>query len=332
MRKVKQDVTEVVLATETSVTNRTPEVIATEIRSIDDQARKYMLQSAIDIGVRLTEAKALVTHGEWGEWLQSNVNYSQSSANNFMKVATEYANSQSFVNLSYSQAVALLAVPAEEREAFAEETNAAEMSTRELQKAIKEKQELEARLSEQKENYDNWAASQKEQRDALYAQYQSETELRKKQEDKIRELEQQIDKAQADENPKETAKIKTELRKAEKAASESAKKLGELEASLKDKEIELEKTIAERLAEQKQELDKQASEKDAVYKEQLDKLNQQLQRSDNESFMKFKVHFSQLTSGFDTLLKTVEEIQDETEKNKLKAALLTTIEKMKEAL
>ncbi|WP_144251287.1 DUF3102 domain-containing protein, partial [Mycobacterium tuberculosis] len=70
------------------------------------------------IGGKLIEAKELVTHGEWGTWLQNNVNYSQSTANNFMRVATEYSDSQVFANLSYSQAVALLAVPSEEREQF----------------------------------------------------------------------------------------------------------------------------------------------------------------------------------------------------------------------
>ena len=70
-------------------TVRTPEIVAAEIRQIADQTRKMVLNSSIEIGKRLCEAKEMVPHGEWAAWLEKNVDFSQSSANNFMKIYTE---------------------------------------------------------------------------------------------------------------------------------------------------------------------------------------------------------------------------------------------------
>ena len=148
-------------AVEAEFEERTPEIVAAEIRQIADQTRKMVLNSSIEIGKRLCEAKEMVPHGEWAAWLEKNVDFSQSSANNFMKIYTEYgdiqgelwgasAKSQTFGNLSYSQAVALLAVPAEEREEFVKENHVEDMSTRELQEAIKARDEAEEKLQKEK--------------------------------------------------------------------------------------------------------------------------------------------------------------------------------------
>ncbi|WP_419874345.1 DUF3102 domain-containing protein [Candidatus Pristimantibacillus sp. PTI5] len=143
----------------TQLTTRTTLIIAAEINSIKDQTRQIMLQSSIEIGRRLTEAKLMLPHGEWGGWLEDTVQYSHSTANNLMKIFEEYgwdqltlfgdnAKSQAIGNLSYTQAVALLALSAEEREQFVEENKVEDMSSRELQKMIKEKKELEKKLRE----------------------------------------------------------------------------------------------------------------------------------------------------------------------------------------
>lgn len=130
-----------------SVLVRSAEVIAAEIRSIDAQTREIVLRSAIEIGNRLNEAKELVAHGEWGPWLEANVHYSQSTANNFMRIAEEYgSNFQAIENLTYTKALALLGVPADEREQCAQENDVDNMSARELQQAIKEKKQLEKEL------------------------------------------------------------------------------------------------------------------------------------------------------------------------------------------
>ena len=123
--------------------------LASEINLITEQTKQMVLMNFIELGKRLTEAKAMVKHGEWGNWLKERVNYSQRTANNMMKLYAEYgasgiaSKSQSIANLSVTQAVALLEIPAEEREKFAEQNNAKDMTIRELKEELaKKKAEL----------------------------------------------------------------------------------------------------------------------------------------------------------------------------------------------
>lgn len=138
------------------------ETVTQEIQLIKRQAENFMLQSAIEIGRRLQEAKALVPFGEWGNYLREKVEFSQSTANNMMRVAEEYgdeqislfgvsAKSQAFGNLTYTKALRLLALPAEDREEFIEENDVENMSTRELEKALKERDEAKEQLLEAEE-------------------------------------------------------------------------------------------------------------------------------------------------------------------------------------
>lgn len=134
------------------VTVRDGDIIAAEINVIRENAEKVVIRSAIEIGRRLVEAKSVVGHGEWMKWLANKVNYSQSTANNMMKLYQEYGsgetnifdnwtNSEAFGKLSYTQHLALLALPFEERAEFAESHQVAEMSTRDLEKEIREVQD-----------------------------------------------------------------------------------------------------------------------------------------------------------------------------------------------
>lgn len=134
------------------------QTLVSEINLITEQTKQALLTGTIEIGKRLTEAKCLVRHGEWGNWLAERVNYSQRSANNFMKIYKEYgatglvAKSQSIANLSVTQAVAMFDLPAEERERFAEQNEADKMSIRQLKAEVaKAKGELEAEKSSTKE-------------------------------------------------------------------------------------------------------------------------------------------------------------------------------------
>ncbi|MDO0823518.1 DUF3102 domain-containing protein [Desulfosporosinus nitroreducens] len=131
------------------ITERTPQIIAAEINSIKDQTGRMLLYSSAEIGRRLTEAKSMVNHGEWGKWLENSVSYSQSTANKLMRLFEEYeakltagqdsSNSESIPNLSYTQAIILWGIPEEERESFMTENDVASMSTRELKQAVQER-------------------------------------------------------------------------------------------------------------------------------------------------------------------------------------------------
>ena len=131
------------------VIERTPPVIAAEINMINHQTKKILLTSAVEIGRRLKEAKRLIKHGEWGKWLEESVSYSQNTAERLMKLYEEYganfpegsgmSNSAPVQNLTYTQALLLLGLPAEEREEFLAQNDVTGMTKQELQQALKER-------------------------------------------------------------------------------------------------------------------------------------------------------------------------------------------------
>lgn len=134
------------------------EIVTAEIVTIKRQAQQVLITAAIEIGRRLTEAKSMVPFGEWGKYLEERVEYSQSTANNLMKIYKEYGSeqeslfdgftkSQAFANLNYTQALALLSVPAEDREDFAVENDVASKSTREIQELIRQRDESREALA-----------------------------------------------------------------------------------------------------------------------------------------------------------------------------------------
>ena len=121
-----------------SVMTRTPEVIAAEINTIKAQTREVVCRSAIEIGKRLTEAKCKVPHGSWGAWLQDNVDYSERTAQDLMRMFEEYGNTnpQAIADLSYTQALLLTRLDGETRAELLESGTVADMSTRELKDEI----------------------------------------------------------------------------------------------------------------------------------------------------------------------------------------------------
>ena len=141
-------------------------VITQEIRQLCQQAQATALMYIVEIGRRLVEAKGALPFGEWGNWLKNEVGFSQSTAENYMRLYEEYGasqitifgasvDSQSFAKLPYSKALALLAVDKDEREKFAEEVGAEDLSVKELKAAIAERDaekkrnaELENRIAE----------------------------------------------------------------------------------------------------------------------------------------------------------------------------------------
>ena len=108
------------------------------------------MQNIIEIGRCLIEAKAQLEHGQWTSWLAEKAEISHMQARRFMQLAREYgANCSALNNLGYAKALALLAVPAEERDEFIEAPHVVngqkktveQMTRRELEKAIKERDE-----------------------------------------------------------------------------------------------------------------------------------------------------------------------------------------------
>lgn len=216
--------------------------VTVEIKTLQRQAQQMVLTYAIEIGRRLTEAKALVEYGGWGTYIKETLGYSQSTANNFMRLFEEYgksqqslfggeADSQTFGNLTYTQALALLALPAEEREEFVQANDVEGMSTRELEQAIKERDEAREALQEEKE----MSAAMEEQARAADEIAQKAADRAKRLEQELEELKARpIDVAVETADPEEVKKAVDAAVTAEreKAKGERAK----LEAQLKEAE------------------------------------------------------------------------------------------------
>ena len=124
---------------------RTIGAITREILQLKNDAGNAIL----GIGQRLLEAKAMLPRGEWLPWLTEQVEFSERQAQRFMKLAQEWANPTALSDLGATKALALLALPPEERQKFlsenhivdGEEKSVIDMTSRELEKAVKERDE-----------------------------------------------------------------------------------------------------------------------------------------------------------------------------------------------
>lgn len=140
----------------------TKQIVTRPLEAIEGEINFYKQQTAIgiiEIGKRLIEAKQQLNHGEWGKWLEEKIEFSQETSRKFMKCANEYSNSKAIWNLEPTKLFKLLDVPSDERDDFISsphEINGKtktvdEMTTRELQQAIKEKKEAENKVKEKDE-------------------------------------------------------------------------------------------------------------------------------------------------------------------------------------
>lgn len=125
------------------------ETITAEILTLKQSAG----DAIIGIGQRLIEAKGMLPHGSWLPWLEEQVEFSERTARNFMRLAREWTNRQALADLGAAKALTLLALPPEEREQFisehhmvnGEDKTVIDMTSRELEQAIRERDE--ARLA-----------------------------------------------------------------------------------------------------------------------------------------------------------------------------------------
>ena len=119
---------------------RTIETITGEIL----EAKRAGGEAILTIGRCLIEAKEQLPHGEWLPWLNERVEFSERQARRFMQLYRECSNRPALADLGATKALALLALPPEEREQFVEEHNVVDMTSRQLQQAIRERDEARA--------------------------------------------------------------------------------------------------------------------------------------------------------------------------------------------
>lgn len=127
------------------VEGRSIETITDEILELKQTAGEAILE----IGNRLIEAQTMLSHGEWLTWLTERVEFSPRTAQRFMRLSREWSNATALSHLGATKALALLALPPDEREQFmaephqvdGQEKNVIDMSARQLEQAIKDRDE-----------------------------------------------------------------------------------------------------------------------------------------------------------------------------------------------
>ncbi|MCR5370359.1 MAG: DUF3102 domain-containing protein [Clostridium sp.] len=285
---------------------RTLEIVAAEIRSYTWS----MLTNIIEIGRRLTEAKEMLPHGEFINWCTENFGYSRSQTNNFMRLYDAYGseqkslfgaelNVQTFGHLNYSKALALLALPSpEEREEFVETHDVDNMTTRELQQAIKEKEEAEARAKQAEKATEEI----RNEREALSLAL-------KHAKDQVRELENRPVEVAVEKDEEAIAAAAKEAR--EQAEAEAAKKISGMETKLQKAEQDLEK--AKKEAEQsgaaaKENIDTMMKEKEFLQKK-LEDAQKQLKTSAND-VNAFGIYYTRLQEDFSYMIAEYRKVMD----------------------
>ncbi|WP_160688363.1 DUF3102 domain-containing protein [Clostridium sp. C2-6-12] len=291
--------------------SRTPDLIAAEINHIKEQTRIQVLNNSIEIGRKLVEAKSLVSHGEWGKWLEEKVDYSKSTANNLMKIFEKYsdeqmnllgnAKSQAIGELGYTQALTLLGIHDDkEREKFIEENKVEDMSTRELKKAIDELNKAKSEKEALRKELEDFKGKSKAEQDKL-------KEAAKKNEKVAKELKEEANKLLENLNKKEE-----ETAAARREVEEYQVKIKELEEKPIDV-ITAGIEVDEEKIKELEEAHKKEIEALISQKEEAENRVKDLEKNSakhNENIVKYRVHFDSLVAGFKSLLEDVSNIKE----------------------
>lgn len=323
------------------VAERTPEIIAAEIKIIEAHVTKTVLSGAIEIGKKLEEVKGQVGHGNFENWCEENLSYSKSKAERFMKISSEYgkegslyfeaiSKTSTLTDLSISNALKLLQVPEEEVEKFTEEHDVSSMKFKELEEEIKRlkeaKEETDLVLEDEREK----ANSEIEELEKRIKELEAEKEKAEQQEEQppaednsklIEDLDKMHDEVLS--KQEEIEKLTAKLDK----AKAKAKKLEEEKKSLQEgKEKELQ-TVKEKAMQEAMDaaLEKAKEAMECALASEREKTESALQRAEqaeknlenanSEIQMKRKVNM-QLIQSLANELKAVIDTEPDTEKKK----------------
>lgn len=115
-----------------------------EMSALDNLAMQaqMFIQNAqmnlLQLGRVLTEAKPLVAHGEWENWIKKNTNMNKRTAEQYMQAYKEFGLNPQIAALGTTKTLKLLPLADDERKKLLEENDVKSMSTRQLEEAIKE--------------------------------------------------------------------------------------------------------------------------------------------------------------------------------------------------
>lgn len=131
-------------------------VITAEIKVLEHSLKNHMIEHSWQIGKRLVHVKEGLEHGNFGEWIEENFEFTWQYANKFMKFFKEFPNYSLSSNLpSWNHAVEILYLPKEvDRQDFIEKphTIPSTNETKTVDKmTVKELKEVKAALKRAEE-------------------------------------------------------------------------------------------------------------------------------------------------------------------------------------
>ena len=294
---------------------RTAQDIAVEINIIKQQTLQTVAAASFQIGKRLCEAKAIVPAGEWLTYLQEQLDYKSSTAENLMRIYREYGSEQVdlmtgkspaeiFSGLSQSQMVAMFALEPSERAELVQNTPGIEsMSSRQiadLTKELKTAKEEAARLRKMRETADKIAVSKAKEVRELESQAHGN-------EQRIEELQQELQKARDD--LEQAQGQQTIIQEQEVDVSAYEKRIEELELKLKEAEAKPIEVVSEPVSEEKM-------------REEREKIREEFQRK--VELTEVNVLFRQLQETAEKLRIAVEGCTAE-QQNKMRNAVASTL-------
>lgn len=284
------------------------DIITEEINFYKQQAGMAILE----IGKRLAEAKSQLSHGEWLPWLEEKVEFSERSAQQYIRLWKEYGKSATVADLGVRKALVLLALPESEREDFAaekhsvngEEKTVSGMTVKELEKAIAERNAA-------REEAEKAAADIQEAKDTALAAQEELARVRKELEE-LRSRPVEVAVQTVDASAEQIAAARLEAEKAVAAQVEKAKKtLAEAQERVRKAEEQAAAADKEKEA---------ALDAAQSYKAEADAARKKLAASGNEGLIKFKTLFDQTVENVNRLAELLRQ-QPEDEREKLGRAM-----------
>lgn len=312
------------------VQQRTPEVVCTEIKMIENHVCQTVLEGVVQIGTRLAELKGMLGHGNWLSWCKENLEYSDRQVRRYIEIADNYGNENSVFSkwttssdFSISKAYSLLSLPEEEVESFTEEHDIESMTVANLEAEIREwKSKSDALTAE---------LGKAEEQNQVLQKTVEESEQRH------RDLMKDMDQLKAL-DPEEVERLKLQLEK-EKAkvqkakddlAKEKEKTQAEITKAVDAKAGELQQVLEEKQRVEIQRLERQKK----LAEEKVAELAKRLEQSGSEDIVMFKMKAEELQLNFRDIKEAIYNVQqqDPEQADKMRCAMRRVLDKFEEGI
>ena len=147
-----------------------PTIGTRTMEEITAEAIRHQMNGAdavIGLGNCLIEAKSMLAHGEWLDWLAENLNLSERSAQELMQIARNCSNPRALADLGKKKVLTILTLPPADRALFLDsdyipegaEKSVGEMSSRELQDLVRQRDEAQEKVESLKKKLEEKQAA-----------------------------------------------------------------------------------------------------------------------------------------------------------------------------